>query len=592
MIERKRSGLFVAIALLFCLFFTEKADAQVKEVINGKTYYVHTVEQGNTLYAISKMYAVDLNMLYENNPEAENGLVIGQKILIPFKDVKPKELKAAPVIKQEGLVHKVKKKETLYAISKKYNVDLNEIIARNPEAESGIVKGDLIVIPIDKVENAKVEEIEPAKPLAENQHLVKKQETLYGIANQYELKMEDIQEANGGLPDGLKEGMVLTIPNVEVKEEEVVNNEPTTVLMSGSAVEEVNIGLLLPFNFSLENSDALPETAKDKYKLTDIALEFYRGVRMALNERDDMDVNLFVYDMTKNEILINSFLRKQAVDELDIIIGPLHGSSFQKISKGLKGKDVHIVSPITATRKLIEGKSKCSKVKPSSISNVKFLAQEAAGKKDSLNVVVIDSDIFKDKELVDAFKAEFKSETGFDPTVVKLAKYNQQDLINAMSASQPNMIVVPSVDRPFVSDVFSRMADESMDNYVFSLYGLEQWMKFDNISTEQKSDFNVHIATSKFMNYDSEKVEKFLTDFYQEYKTIPVSEGYALVGYDITNFYLDGIYDYGLVFLDHLDQEQVEGLVTGFDFEKTKNGGWENKYNFLVKYEGFDIIRE
>lgn len=48
--------------------------------INGKEYYLHTVEKGQTLFSISKTYNVDVRDIYEANPELENTLSSGQNL--------------------------------------------------------------------------------------------------------------------------------------------------------------------------------------------------------------------------------------------------------------------------------------------------------------------------------------------------------------------------------------------------------------------------------------------------------------------------------------------------------------------------------
>src|SRR5690554_1121933 len=69
--------------LLFLLLFSLSTFGQKKEVINGKEYIVHEVVKGNTLYSISKQYNISLSDVLNNNPEAEKGIAIGQKLYIP-----------------------------------------------------------------------------------------------------------------------------------------------------------------------------------------------------------------------------------------------------------------------------------------------------------------------------------------------------------------------------------------------------------------------------------------------------------------------------------------------------------------------------
>ncbi|MCX6285910.1 MAG: ABC transporter substrate-binding protein [Bacteroidetes bacterium] len=61
----------------------------VIEQKDGKSFYVHTVKKGQTLYMISKAYGVEVNDIIAENPIVKEGLKPDQKILIPFPGQKP-----------------------------------------------------------------------------------------------------------------------------------------------------------------------------------------------------------------------------------------------------------------------------------------------------------------------------------------------------------------------------------------------------------------------------------------------------------------------------------------------------------------------
>lgn len=84
--------------------------------INGKEYYLHTVEKGQTLFSISKAYNVDVRDIYEANPELENTLSSGQKIYIPTHHIHSIQFGS-----ESNNLHKhqVAKGETLYGLAKK-----------------------------------------------------------------------------------------------------------------------------------------------------------------------------------------------------------------------------------------------------------------------------------------------------------------------------------------------------------------------------------------------------------------------------------------------------------------------------------------
>ena len=63
----------------------------------GKKYYVHTVEQGNTLYGLQRIYGVSVDEILKTNPGLEKGLNVGQKVKI--------------AVQLETVTHVVQKKE-------------------------------------------------------------------------------------------------------------------------------------------------------------------------------------------------------------------------------------------------------------------------------------------------------------------------------------------------------------------------------------------------------------------------------------------------------------------------------------------------
>ena len=128
-------------------------------------------------------------------------------------------------------IHFVTKGETLTAIAKAYHVTVEELTADNPAVAEGLKSDMVLRIPIKSVveipdaaapkTETRTEPAKPAgkpatqsKPSGDQNYIlyqVKKQETLYGIAKQYNVSVDDIVNANPGF-DGLKDGMEIKIP--------------------------------------------------------------------------------------------------------------------------------------------------------------------------------------------------------------------------------------------------------------------------------------------------------------------------------------------------------------------------------------------
>jgi len=121
-------------------------------VIDGNKFIVHKIEKGHTLYSISKKYNIELADIVNANPQIDKGLKAGEELLIPagvaekpMPTINQKERKA---VKTAEISHEVQPGETLFSISKKYDVTDKEIIDKNPSAQKGIRAGETLLIPL------------------------------------------------------------------------------------------------------------------------------------------------------------------------------------------------------------------------------------------------------------------------------------------------------------------------------------------------------------------------------------------------------------------------------------------------------------
>ncbi|MDR3653265.1 MAG: LysM peptidoglycan-binding domain-containing protein [Paludibacter sp.] len=118
------------------------------------------VEKKQTLFAISHKYKVSQEDIIKYNPDVVNGLHEGALLKIPVASKEKKEkdnekhnpskTKSENIDEnnsQNFIIHKVKLKETLFSISKSYNVDIKDIIKYNPGSETKISEGTELRIP-------------------------------------------------------------------------------------------------------------------------------------------------------------------------------------------------------------------------------------------------------------------------------------------------------------------------------------------------------------------------------------------------------------------------------------------------------------
>jgi len=202
------------------LMAQEITKSDVVEIIDGKRYYIHSVEQGQTLYSISKVYDVPVDELIFENPDAEQGLAIDQKLRIPL--VSREKVITDRLRKGEFryIFHIVKQGETLYGISRIYDVKVTDLKEANPEWEKGLKTGQYVKIPMkDPVfeqdyrdDEVQYVEDEPQERKNFLEHIVKQKETLYGIARQYRISIDSLTSFNPGLTKNIYPGEVIRIP--------------------------------------------------------------------------------------------------------------------------------------------------------------------------------------------------------------------------------------------------------------------------------------------------------------------------------------------------------------------------------------------
>lgn len=117
------------------------------------------------------------------------------------------------VFSQEKLIkHTVKKGETISAIAQKYKVEPSAIYELNPDCSRTLKLESIILIPRPTSKSIKLK-TESKTVTVENTHEVQPKETLFGIAKQYEITLEDLTTANPELTEaGLKAGQKIKIP--------------------------------------------------------------------------------------------------------------------------------------------------------------------------------------------------------------------------------------------------------------------------------------------------------------------------------------------------------------------------------------------
>jgi LysM repeat protein len=226
----------------------------------------HTVEAGETIYSISKKYGVGQDELMEWNNLQSPSLSIGQKLWVSSPSNIPSEkegIDEGKKIEASGkIIHVVDLGETIYSISKQYDVKQSDIIELNELKDNNIAVGQKLIIKAEVEE--KVEEVikkpktQYQTPSVQTFHIAKKGETYRKVAELYGLKEAKLKKWNK-FKEPFVGGEVIKIVPPEIEKEKTANSEPKDQVET----PEVNKSRI----HTVESGETL-YSLSDKYKVS------------------------------------------------------------------------------------------------------------------------------------------------------------------------------------------------------------------------------------------------------------------------------------------------------------------------------------
>jgi LysM repeat protein len=172
---------------------------------NPSSVFTYTVKKGDSLYNIARRYETTVDQIIKLNNLSSNLLSIGQKLLVPETDESVTSLPSY-------INYTVKSGDTLYSIAKKYNTTVNDILKDNNLNTTSLSLGQNIKIRTTgttAIEECYGEEFTP--PDNSVKYTVKKGDSLWKIANQYNTSVDNIKLKNNLTSNNLSIGQILKI---------------------------------------------------------------------------------------------------------------------------------------------------------------------------------------------------------------------------------------------------------------------------------------------------------------------------------------------------------------------------------------------
>lgn len=616
-----------------------------KVIIGGQVYYVHIVQQGETLFSISRKYEVSQKEIAKENPEIFLGLQVGQALKIPYFANEEEKLEKD---KESFIYHKVKKGHTLYSLSKKYNVSQEDIIICNPTVRYGININQIVKIPKSKHVVDAIQKFPIAESLKDTirisneyiYHTVQKKETVYSITRFYEITEDILKEHNPDLADVLSIGQVLKIPKVESLHSETIMyqvdtlgldsiliGKRTTVAYSDSMLftecdkleafsnDTFQVAVLLPFYLEKNDEEFYIDSTEYNNKGKKIyetvyyspyyiypkslsIVEFYEGLLLSIDslKQTGLSINLNVYDTRNDTSRVQELLLNPDMANMDLIIGPIYNQEVKLVSDYSKLHGINMISPLSDNLKLVDDNPYFFQVYPSYEAQIEEFAKYVSTFQDK-NIVIVHNGDSLGYSNIEMVKNRIFSYLSVD-TLVNNIQFKEvvfKDSINvfehALDKDICNIFVVPSSNEAFVTDVVTKLNTLKTFGSDVEVVGLSRWQRFKNVDPEYYFNLNLSLATPFFIDYHHDDVKNFVLKYRQVYRTEP--KQMAIHGYDVGLFFLSALRDYGTNFSNCILNYNIDLLQANYKFAKWyENSGFENIGVDMIKYyDGYNIFR-
>lgn len=590
-----------------------------KVLIGGKVFFIHLVKEGQTLYSIAKAYNVSEDAIAKENVDVLYGpLQVGQALKIPVNG--PAHQEIGKKDRENFQLHLVKPNQTLYFLSRKYNVAVDTIVKYNPETELGNLGIDQVIRIPKKSINTRERRI-PKDPKSKYLvHEVEPKETLYSLSKKYSVSIDMIMDANPFLKNqGLQAGQNLKMPVIGVDENiQEIPDSSYLLVRDTLPVDDQRIrvefhcrgsnpdrfrtykvALLLPFEldtkYELKSAldtitgdspaeiQAHPVTRMYRKFISEnnYFYEFYEGTLIALDSLKKLGfkTEFHVFDTEKNPNTVKrNILPKLRTFQPDLIIGPIYQENLKVVSDFSLKQRIPFVSPIFKNPWLVETNPYLFQVIPEDTEEIKE-ASDFISRFTNRNIILIHrgDSLFVNNiyDFRDNLYRSVGQSSEDDNIIINELIYNDSlkpDISDFLKRDMPNLIVIPSPREVYAIPLLTKL-NQLTKYYDIQVFGTSQWQQFKNVDDDYFYNLRVHYYTPFYIDYDDRHVKSFIAKYRNWYnhepvQTTPKGYNFSYLGYDITFYFLNALRIYGTNFPGCLEYYNPRMLMSNYQFQR------------------------
>lgn len=415
---------------------------------------------------------------------------------------------------------------------------------------------------------------------------VKKKDTIFGIAKNYGLTVDELINANPEMKVAgyeLKKGDYIFIPypaNTDPKAattKAATTPQPQTVAKTtqSQTAKTIKVGVVLP----------LHDVDGDGKRMT----EYYRGFLMGCDSLKQQGYSIDVHAWNvPADADIRPTLQDASIRNCDVIFGPLYTKQVKPLSDFCKGAGIKLVIPFSIWGDEVSRNSEIFQVYQSldELNNASIDA--FISRFGNQHPVFIDCNDSTSKKGIFTFGLRNRlNARGVKYSITNL-KSNEELFSKAFSRTQPNVVVLNTGRSPELTVAIAKLKAlvASSPGVVVSLFGYTEWLMYTRNNLDNFYKFNTHIPSTFYYNPLSAKTQHLENGYRRWFglETLYALPKFALMGYDHAQFFIRGLYKYGKAFNGTKPQNVYTPLQTPLDFKRVGSGGMQNRAFMLVRY--------
>lgn len=553
-----------------------------------RTYFMHTIEKGQSLYSIASMYGISQGDILRLNPGADERIYAGQTLRIPLSSDNT----------QGPTFHTIAPGETLYGLTRKYHTTAQAICDANPGLSAANFRsGQVIRIPraqqADTIQGTQSQQKSevipgPVESRCKEMHKVKRRETVFSISRKYGLTEEELILANPEIKDKtkLKRGILLCIPYPRVQEPEHKEPEriPTdTELFQASrekpqAIKTIRAAIILPF-YDVARS----ESAR--------MVEYYEGFLLAVDslKRTGISIDLHTYNSGSETSSLNALLAQPEMKQMDIIFGPLYQRHIKPLAEFAQREDIRLVIPFTSKDNTVFSNPQVYQVNTPQSYLYSEVYDHFLRQFPQANVIFIEAlQGTRDKaDFIKGFKEELRAK-GIPMQSLKEGT-TATSLGAVLDSGRENIFIPTSGSNLTLINLLPQLSLVVREHpeHRIHLFGYPEWQTYTKDHLDAFFELDTYFYSSFYTNNLLPAAVHF-TQRYQQWYGKDMDERYpkfGMLGFDTGYFFLKGLSCYGSELEKDIQQLDLVPIQTGFKFQRVNNwGGFINRKVFFVHF--------